>query len=56
MAKNEFLTLKTTEFIRRFALHILLKSFLRIRHFGFLRSTGKRIHLENLQNSSANPR
>jgi len=40
--KKEVLTLKTQELIRRFALHILLKGFVRMRHFGFLSTTGKR--------------
>ena len=47
--KKEVLTLKTEEFIRRFALHILPKGFVRMRHFGFLNSTGKRKHLKRLQ-------
>ena len=47
--KKEVLTLKTEEFIRRFALHILPKGFVRMRHFGFLSTTGKRKHLKRLQ-------
>jgi hypothetical protein len=35
------MTLKATEFIRRFALHILPKGFVRIRHYGILSSTVK---------------
>ncbi len=35
------LTLKSMEFIRRFCLHILPKSFVRIRHYGILSSTSK---------------
>jgi hypothetical protein len=30
------MTLATTEFLRRFFLHVLPKGFVRIRHFGFL--------------------
>ena len=30
------MTLAATEFLRRFFLHVLPKSFVRIRHFGFL--------------------
>lgn len=37
------------EFIRRFSLHILPKSFVKIRHFGFLSSTWKRQKLGKLQ-------
>lgn len=35
--------LKADEFVRRFALHILPRGFVRIRHFGFLSGTAKRI-------------
>jgi len=35
------MTLDALEFIRRFALHILPKAFVRIRHFGILSSTAK---------------
>ncbi|NQY08283.1 MAG: IS91 family transposase [Flavobacteriales bacterium] len=54
--RKELLPLKTTEFIRRFALHILPKSFVRIRHFGFLSSTGKRIYLKDLQKQLGKPK
>ena len=37
------------EFIRRFALHILPKRFVKIRHYGFLSSTWKRKKLQDLQ-------
>lgn len=37
------------EFIRRFALHILPKGFVKIRHYGFLSSTWKRQKLKLLQ-------
>jgi len=37
------------EFIRRFALHILPKRFVKIRHYGFLSSTWKRKKLKLLQ-------
>lgn len=42
--KNE-LSLPAMEFIRRFALHILPKSFVRIRHYGILSSTTKKTAL-----------
>ena len=35
-------TLSKQEFIRRFAMHILQKGFVRIRHFGILSTTGKK--------------
>ena len=35
------MTLEGPEFIRRFALHILPKGFVRIRHYGILSSTSK---------------
>jgi hypothetical protein len=42
-------TLLKTEFIRRFAMHILPRGFVRIRHYGMLSSTGKRKHLESIR-------
>jgi hypothetical protein len=41
--------LRHAEFIRRFALHILPKGFVKIRHYGFLSSTWKRKKLKDLQ-------
>lgn len=43
------MTLTHQEFIRRFALHILPKRFVKIRHYGFLSSTWKREKLKVLQ-------
>src|SRR5690606_36288153 len=43
------MTLTHKEFIRRFALHVLPKRFVRIRHYGFLSSTWKRSKLTQLQ-------
>ncbi|WP_313270519.1 IS91 family transposase [Epilithonimonas vandammei] len=43
------IVLRHEEFIRRFAMHILPKRFVKIRHYGFLSSTWKRIKLKNLQ-------
>lgn len=37
------MTLEGMEFIRRFAMHILLKAFVRIRHYGILSSTSKKV-------------
>lgn len=34
--KNKQVTLKTTEFIRRFLMHVLPKGFVKIRHYGIL--------------------
>jgi hypothetical protein len=41
MAATKEMTLDVLEFIRRFALHILPKGFVRIRHYGILSSTSK---------------
>ena len=43
------MTLSHEEFIRRFALPILPKRFVKIRHYGFLSSTWKRQKLKLLQ-------
>lgn len=43
------MTLSEKEFIRRFAQHILPGRFVRIRHYGFLSSTWKRMKLTALQ-------
>lgn len=40
-AATKEMTLNSLEFIRRFALHILPKGFVRIRHYGILSSTSK---------------
>lgn len=50
-AKKKIMTLSHTEFIRRFAQHILPKGFVRIRHYGLLSSTWKREKLSELQQS-----
>lgn len=47
--QKKTMTLTHAEFIRRFALHILPKRFVRIRHYGFLSSTWKRSKLPDLQ-------
>ena len=43
------MTLTHSEFIRRFAQHILPKRFVKIRHYGFLSSTWKRKKFKDLQ-------
>jgi Putative transposase len=46
---KKHLTLNHQEFIRRFAMHILPKRFVKIRHYGFLSSTWKRQKLKIVQ-------
>ncbi|WP_233244219.1 IS91 family transposase, partial [Brumimicrobium oceani] len=41
--------LKSTDFVKRFSLHILPKGFTRIRHFGILSSSWKKVKLPELQ-------
>ena len=57
--KKKVMTLEAMEFVRRFAMHILPKGFVRIRHYGILSSTAKRkklpqikAHFGILQNSN----
>ena len=45
----ESMSLKTMEFIRRFALHILPQGFARMRHYGLLSSKGQVVHLPVIQ-------
>lgn len=47
--QKKTMTLSHDEFVRRLAMHILPKRFVRIRHFGFLSSTWKRTKLSDLQ-------
>ena len=47
--KRVEITMDQTEFIRRFALHILPKGFTRIRHFGILSSTSKQKCREEIE-------
>lgn len=47
--KKSMLQLPDAEFIRRFALHVLPKGFVRIRHYGILSSYHKRNSLPELQ-------
>jgi hypothetical protein len=47
--QRKSMTLTHEEFIRRFALHILPKGFVKIRHYGFLSSNWKREKLKILQ-------
>ena len=41
--KQEMMTLEPMEFIRRFSMHILPRAFVRIRHYGILSSTCKKV-------------
>jgi len=43
--------LTTTEFVRRFEMHILPKRFVRIRHYGFLTNRGKAARINEIRNS-----
>ena len=52
--QKKTLTLTHGEFVRRFALHILPKRFVRIRHYGFLSSLWKRSKLPDLQDKLNN--
>ena len=47
--KKGLMTLTNTEFVRRFALHILPHGFVRIRHYGILSAAWKRERLPKLQ-------
>jgi hypothetical protein len=48
-AQKYDLTLSSKDFIKRFSLHILPKGFTRIRHFGILSSSWKKVKLPELQ-------
>lgn len=48
-AKKKEMTLEAMEFIRRFSLHILPKRFVRIRHYGILSSTSKKISIPEIK-------
>lgn len=43
--QNKTLTMKTTEFIRRFLMHILPKGFVKIRHYGILANRNRKTKL-----------
>ena len=47
--QKQFITLSFKDFIKRFSLHILPKGFTRIRHFGILSSSWKKVKLPELQ-------
>lgn len=49
------LTLDEEEFVRRFSLHILPRGFTRIRHYGILSSTLKKVCVELLQQELGKP-
>ncbi len=54
-ALQKTMQLTHAEFIRRFALHILPKRFVKIRHYGILSSTWKRSKFRCLQNNTTTP-
>jgi Putative transposase/Transposase zinc-binding domain len=49
LAQRKVMTLATDEFIRRFMLHILPKSFHRIRHYGLFANTGRVANIARLR-------
>tara|TARA_R110000782_G_scaffold160002_1_gene252058 strand:- start:9 stop:575 length:567 start_codon:yes stop_codon:yes gene_type:complete len=53
--RKSLLRLTDAEFIRRFALHILPKGFVRIRHYGILSSSRKKALLPLLQQALGGP-
>ena len=53
--KTHPLTLTDKEFIRRFSQHILPKGFTRIRHYGILSSSVKKMVIPTLQEQLGNP-
>lgn len=51
--QNKTLTLDTTEFIRRFLLHVLPQGFHKIRYFGILAIRNRKVKLKDLQRQLA---
>ncbi|HNK62122.1 MAG TPA: IS91 family transposase [Chitinophagaceae bacterium] len=49
-SSQQTMTLEGMEFIRRFALHILPKGFVRIRHYGILSGSTKHRHVPEIRN------
>jgi len=47
--QKQDITLSTKDFIKRFSLHVLPKGFTRLRHFGILSSSWKKVKLPELQ-------
>jgi hypothetical protein len=50
--KIKVMVLATSEFIRRFLMHVLPAGFMRIRHYGFLANNGKRKRMARLKTLS----
>jgi hypothetical protein len=50
---KKVMDLEDTEFIRRFALHILPSGFVKIRHYGFLSSTSKKVTIPSIREQLA---
>jgi hypothetical protein len=53
--RQRTMTLSTDEFIRRFLLHVLPKGFHRIRHYGLLASTGRKVNVARARELLAVP-
>ena len=48
-SQKKEMTLDAMEFVRRFSLHILPRSFVRIRHYGILSSTSKKVTIPEIR-------
>lgn len=53
--KIKEMTLEDTEFFRRFMLHVLPKSFMKIRHYGFLGNRNKEDRIKTLRTATDTP-
>jgi hypothetical protein len=47
--RHKVMRLATGEFIRRFLIHVLPDGFHRLRHYGFLASTGRRANVAKIR-------
>lgn len=55
-SRQKSLTLRHQEFVRRLALHILPRGFVRIRHFGFLSNRNRSVRIAQLQEELKTPK
>lgn len=53
--KKKQVTLKTTEFIRRFLMHILPRGFVKIRHYGLLANRNRKTKLQTCRRLTRSP-
>ena len=53
--QHKVMTLRASEFIRRFLLHVLPKGLMRIRHYGFLSNASRRKKLPLIREALAAP-